>query len=64
MAGDSPALDNQEEGWLISNLFYYFHLLFGVHTHRFYCDDSSFVHGGVDPDGNPEEPVFGQQVSH
>lgn len=32
--------------------------------HRFYCDDSSFVHGGVDPDGNPEEPVFGQQAIH
>ncbi|XP_038060422.1 ras GTPase-activating protein-binding protein 1-like [Patiria miniata] len=30
------------------------------HLHRFYLNNSSFVHGGVDPDGNPEEPVYGQ----
>ncbi|XP_063969213.1 ras GTPase-activating protein-binding protein 2-like [Lytechinus pictus] len=34
------------------------------HLHRFYTNASSFVHGGVDPDGNPEDPVYGQEAIH
>ncbi|XP_072164613.1 ras GTPase-activating protein-binding protein 2-like [Diadema setosum] len=34
------------------------------HLHRFYTNASSFVHGGVDPDGSPEDPVYGQEAIH
>ncbi|XP_071952685.1 ras GTPase-activating protein-binding protein 2-like [Antedon mediterranea] len=32
------------------------------YLHRFYNKDSSFVHGGVDAHGNPEEAVIGQAI--
>eukprot|EP00057_Strongylocentrotus_purpuratus_P013090 XP_011667564.1 PREDICTED: ras GTPase-activating protein-binding protein 2 isoform X1 [Strongylocentrotus purpuratus] len=34
------------------------------HLHRFYTNASPFVHGGVDPDGSPEDPVYGQEAIH
>jgi len=35
-----------------------------LHLHRFYSGDSSFVHGGLDKDDEPLEPVHGQQEIH
>ncbi|CAN0116024.1 unnamed protein product [Lampetra fluviatilis] len=32
--------------------------------HRFYGKDSTFVHGGVDANGKPSEPVVGQMEIH
>ncbi|KAG1675070.1 Ras GTPase-activating protein-binding protein 1 [Nymphon striatum] len=34
-----------------------------LHLHRFYSHNSSFIHGGIDPDGH-NQPVMGQQDIH
>ncbi|XP_059167984.1 ras GTPase-activating protein-binding protein 2-like [Physella acuta] len=35
-----------------------------LHLHRFYSNNSAFVHGGVEKAGNEQPPVIGQEAIH